>query len=82
MVQGFSGELTFLDLATLQTLQGQYVACLTAIAQGNQSYSIAGRSFTRADLVEVRKTLGEISYAIQFKTGTIQRQTYADMSHG
>lgn len=75
-----SGDLLHLDTATLTALQTSYLACFTAISTGHQSYSLAGRSFTRADLVAVRQTLGEIAFALQLKTGNIQRVTYADFS--
>lgn len=57
-------------------------ACLTSIATGMQSYSIAGRSMTRANLAEVSDTVAEISYALQLKSGapTVVREVYSDMS--
>lgn len=58
-----------LPSATLTQLQTDYVACLTAIAVANQSYTINGRQFTRANLAEVRTTLGEINQAIRRLAG-------------
>lgn len=77
-----SGKFTFLDLASLQAMQVDWMACLKAIAVANQSYSIAGRSFTRAQLSEVSDTLAEIAFAIAVKTGTTQRVVYPDFSGG
>jgi hypothetical protein len=78
MIQGlFFG----LPVATLQTMQTQWQACLTAIATAHQSYSIAGRSFTRANLAEVSSTLGEITAALNRAQGTVQQVVYSDMSN-
>lgn len=69
-----------LDLTTLQGMQTTWAAALNAIAVGNQSYSIAGRSFTRANLDEVAHMLSEISYAIRVNSGVLQRTVYASMN--
>lgn len=79
MIQGL---FVALDLATLTAMRTDWLACLHAVAVAHQSYSIAGRSFTRANLAEVSATLAEISYAIQIQGGTLQRITYADLSNG
>ena len=54
-----------LPLATLQSLQAKYIACLEAIAVAGASYSIAGRSFTRANLTEVSNIIGQLQSAIE-----------------
>ena len=77
-----TGKLQLLPLATLQTLLPQYIAAVTAVAVGNQSYSIAGRQFTRANLTELTDALAEIQYAISIQTGDAQKFTYADVSCG
>jgi hypothetical protein len=59
-----------LPLATLQSLQTQFIACLEAIAVAGASYSIAGRSFTRANLGEVAQTIKELQAAIDAARGT------------
>jgi hypothetical protein len=59
-----------LPLATLQSLQAQFLACLEAIAVAGASYSIAGRSFTRANLGEVAQTIKELQAAIDNAKGT------------
>lgn len=43
-----------IDLTTAQTQLDAYLAAETAVL-GNQSYTIAGRSMTRADLGEIRR---------------------------
>ena len=58
-----------LPLATLQGLQAKYIACLEAIAVAGSSYSIAGRSFTRANLAEVAQTIKELQAAIDNASG-------------
>jgi hypothetical protein len=58
-----------LPLATLQSLQTQFIACLEAIAVAGASYSIAGRSFTRANLGEVAQTIKELQAAIDNARG-------------
>jgi hypothetical protein len=64
------GDFYYLDAATLAQLKTDYTACLTSIATGAASYSIGGRSFTRANLAEVRQTLAEIAAAIRFQSST------------
>ena len=70
-----------LTAAQLATLQTEWLACLSAIATAHQSYQIAGRSYTRANLPEVTKVLGQIGFAIQATDGTLIRFTRADMSN-
>jgi hypothetical protein len=64
-----------LPLATLQSLQTNYIACLEAIAVAGASYSIAGRSFTRANLGEVSQVIKELTAAISSANGTRVRRT-------
>jgi hypothetical protein len=64
-----------LPLATLQGLQAKYIACLEAIAVAGSSYSIAGRSFTRANLSEVAQMIKELQAAIENATGARVRRT-------
>lgn len=72
----------FLDPATLASLQTQFIACLAAIAVANQSYSIAGRQFTRANVGEVEQIVGKISFAIQYQSGRLTRNVLGNMSGG
>ena len=74
------GLFVHVDAATLATMLTEWQACLTSIAVGQQSYSIAGRSFTRANLAEVANMVAEISFALKISRGTLQRQVYVDMS--
>ena len=74
------GDFIGLPLATLTSLRDKYVTCLEAIAVAGASYSIAGRSFSRANLGEVRDTIAELTLAIQSVNGTRIRTTYAKFS--
>lgn len=71
------GSFVGLPLATLNSLQTKYLECLEAIAVAGVSYSIAGRSFSRANLTEVRNTVEELTYAIRLANGTKVFHTYA-----
>lgn len=72
------GDFYYLDASTLTQLKTDYTACLTAIATGAQSYTIGGRSFTRAQLAEVRQTLAEIVAAQRYQAGNRVRTVYPD----
>ena len=74
------GDFLGLPLATITSLRDKYVTCLEAIAVAGASYSIAGRSFSRANLGEVRDTIAELTLAIQSANGTRIRTTYANFS--
>ena len=74
------GDFLGLPLATLTSLRDKYVTCLEAIAVAGASYSIAGRSFSRANLGEVRDTIAELTLAIESANGTHIRTTYANFS--
>jgi len=58
-----------LPVATLEELLNDYVACLKAIAVAGASYSIAGRSFSRANLNEVSQTIKELQAALDAASG-------------
>lgn len=70
-----------LDAATLATLKADYVTCLQAIAVAGQSYSISGRTFTRANLQEVSQLLAEVQAAIDRASGTRITHFYPNMSN-
>lgn len=67
-----------LPLATLQELQAEYIAAIKAIATNGVSYSIGGRSLSRANLTEVKDTLADITAAINRANGNRRRVVYAD----
>ena len=72
-----TGQFFGLPAATLSSLLTSYMTALTAIATTGQSYSIAGRSFTRGDLPELRQTIAEIVAAQNRAAGTTGGQKYA-----
>ena len=72
------GDFIGLPLATLTSLRDKYITCLEAIAVAGSSYSIAGRSFSRANLGEVSSTIAELTLAIQSATGQRVRTTYSN----
>ena len=69
-----------LPLETLQELQVEYVAAIKAVATNGVSYSIGGRSLSRANLTEMTSTLAEIISAINRATGTRRSTVLADFS--
>jgi hypothetical protein len=74
-----TGKFVAVDVPTLTLMLQQWQQCLTAIAL-NQSYSIAGRSYTRADLEAASEMVSELSYALELKKGNLVRVVYSDMS--
>ena len=70
-----------LTAAQLTTLQTNWLACLNAIAVAGQSYSIAGRQFTRANLKEVSEIIGAIGLALARVNGTRTTQTFANFNN-
>jgi hypothetical protein len=74
-----TGKFVALDVGTLTTMLQQWQQCLTAIAL-NQSYSIAGRSYTRADLESASEMVSELSYALKRNNGGLVNVVYSDMS--
>lgn len=70
-----------LTAGELTALKTEWLAALSAVATGSQSYSMSGRSFTRADLPEIRKTIEEIGYALKITQGTLTRAVFLDMSN-
>jgi hypothetical protein len=79
-MKAVSGIFRRRDLTTLLRMRTEWDACLSAVAIGHQSYSIAGRSFTRANLSEIVALIGEIDDAIAYKSGTLVNTVYVDMS--
>lgn len=73
---GIRGLFWGMDAATLTLMQTQWQACLAAIATAGQNYSIAGRTFTRANLAEVAQMLAEINSALSRANGGRTTQTY------
>lgn len=69
-----------LPLETLVELRDEYIAAIKAIAVNGVSYSIGGRSLSRANLTEMRDALAAIIAAINQTSGSRRRVTYASFS--
>lgn len=69
-----------LPVATLEELRDEYVAAIKAVATNGVSYSIGGRSLSRANLTEMRNTLGDIMAALDRVSNRRRRTLYADFS--
>jgi hypothetical protein len=65
---------TGLDAATLAQLKTAFTNALLAVAQ-NQAYSLNGRSLTRANLTEIKNTLGQITNAQEELSGETTNRT-------
>jgi hypothetical protein len=70
MANAFSG----LDVATLTSLRNDLVDGIRKVAL-NQSYSLNGRSLTRADLGQLRTTLSQVQGALDEVTGATATET-------
>jgi hypothetical protein len=79
---GVTGVFFGLPVATLTTMQTNYIAVMTGIATAGQSYTLSGRAFTRANLPEVRQTLVEIQRALDRANGVSNSFTFANMNTG
>ena len=69
-----------LPVATLEQLRDEYVAAIKAVAVNGVSYSIGGRSLSRANLTEMRNTLGDLTAALDHASGSRRRTTYASFA--
>ena len=76
-----SGLYIHLDAATLATMKTNLIAAHASVLTTGQSYSIAGRTFTRADLGKISQELAEVSFAQGIQGGTVVTETYVDMSN-
>jgi hypothetical protein len=69
-----------LPVATLEELRDEYVAAIRAVAVNGVSYSIGGRSLSRANLTEMRNTLGDITAALDRASGRRRRTLHASFA--
>jgi hypothetical protein len=65
----------FLDLplAQLQTLQAAAIQAITDIFNAGQSNSFPGRSFTAANMAEIRKIAADLRVAINYQSGNVKQ---------
>lgn len=68
-----------LDLATLTTLKTETLAAIRAVLV-NSSYSLNGKSVTRADLSRLNVMLGQIVAAIDYQNGTSADVTFVSFN--
>jgi hypothetical protein len=68
-----------LDLATLATLKTETLAAIRAVLV-NSSYSLNGKSVTRADLGRLNTMLGQIVAAIDYQNGTSADVTFVSFN--
>ena len=64
-----------LDVATLQTLKSKTLDAIQAVLL-NQSYSLNGKSVSRADLAQLNQMLGTIVDAIDYNSGNTTDTTF------
>ena len=74
-----SNPFASLSVGQLSALQTAYLDCVTALA-ANQSYSLNGRSLTRASLPQVTQTLGQINAALAIANGTSTTVSYVSFT--
>lgn len=68
-----------LDLATLNTLYADTLEAFKACLR-NQSYSLNGKSVTRADINSLKQTLGDIKAAIDYQNGNTTDTTFVSFT--
>lgn len=66
--------------ADLQALKTSCLACLQDNFTAHQSYTIAGRTITRANIGQVSAILASVNYAIEYQSGKIKRTAVANFS--
>ena len=73
-----TGAFVGMTSAELTTLRANTLAEMNNLMTAGQSYSISGRSHSRANLAQLRDTLGEINHALQIADGAKVTTTYAN----
>lgn len=74
-LQPISGQFFGLPYTTLTALMTSYTQAMTDIATAGQSHAVSGRTFTLAQLPEIRITIAELQAAINRSQGTRIRRT-------
>lgn len=69
-----------LTSAELLSLRADILAAIHSILVLAQSYSIAGRSYNKASLSELRKMLSAVNFAVALQTQPAGGFVYADLS--
>lgn len=63
-------------IAQLQGIQSTYLQAVVDIATTGQSYVVPGRTFTAANIDQIKDTLAEIQAAIDYSSGARVATTY------
>lgn len=74
-----SNPFMLLDAATLTVLQSEALDAVRAVLK-NQSYSLNGKSVSRADLGRLNETLGHITAALAFANGDTATNTFVSFT--
>lgn len=68
-----------LDAATLSTLKSKVLDAISAVLL-NQSYSLNGKSVTRANLPDLNAMLGQVQAALDYANGTTTTNTFVSFN--
>jgi hypothetical protein len=68
-----------LETATLTTLKTRATDAILAVLS-NQSYSLNGKSVTRADLNSLNQMLGQIQWALDDASGTARTTSFVSFN--
>ena len=68
-----------LDAATLTTLKSETLDAVRAVLK-NQSYSLNGKSVSRADLGRLNEMLGQVTAALDYQNGDSVTQSFVSFT--
>ena len=68
-----------LDAATLTILKSETLDAVRAVLK-NQSYSLNGKSVSRADLGRLNEMLGQVTAALDYQNGDSVRQSFVSFT--
>jgi hypothetical protein len=74
-----SNPFLSLDAATLTTLKSECLDAVRAVLK-NQSYSLNGKSVSRADLGRLNEMLGQLTNALEYQEDTTTNETYVSFT--
>lgn len=69
MVEPYIREVFMADVSTLQSRLDAYLAAEAAILGGAQSYTVAGRTVTKAQLPSIQSEIRTLEMRIRFARG-------------
>jgi len=74
-------DLMLLTSDELAALRTDALSALRGILTSGQSYSMMGRSFTKANINQLRELIADITAAQVAQSGTLVRNVQVDMSN-